>query len=367
MHDHTAGRTLPLFDIYPKLKDSLPWIPLGHWPTPIRHAPTFAAAHGLRSLYLKREDLSHPHGAGNKVRGLEFLLADAKRRGARTIITASSAGSHHICKTAWHARQLGIDTVAVVVHQPPAEYLARNLLLGASVGTKYVPANFLTVVPRTMLQFLLPTWWNRGRPPCWIPPGGTSPLSCIGHASAVFELKRQIDAGLLPTPDYLYVAMGSLGTAAGLAAGCALAGLPTHVVGTVVSYRWYATLGRWARLARRTIRLMRRHDPGIPDAAIDESKLHVVATALGDGYAHVTEPAMVLAKEMHAAEGIGLDGTYTSKALHGAMQFIEAGRLHDRVHLLWHTYHALPRREDLAPFAERLPRALRRYLAADQQ
>jgi D-cysteine desulfhydrase len=353
---------LALFESFPRLRESLPWLHLGHWPTPIKHSQKFAAANSLRALYIKREDLSHPHGAGNKVRGLEFLLADARQRRATTLITASSAGSHHICKSAWHARQLGMDTVAVVVHQPQAEYVRRNLLLGASVGTRYVPVNLLTALPKTALQFLVPSRWNGWTPPCWIPPGGTSPLACIGHVNAVFELKRQIDAGLLPTPEYLYVAMGSLGTAAGLAAGCALAGLKTQIVGVVVSYRWYATLGRWSRLARRTIRLLRRHDPTIPDAAIDKSSLHVVSTALGHGYAHVTVPATALARQMHDTEELELDGTYTAKMLHGAMQFIDSHHLHDRVHLLWHTYHAIPPRNDLIPFAARLPRALQRYM-----
>ncbi|MBI5764003.1 MAG: pyridoxal-phosphate dependent enzyme [Planctomycetes bacterium] len=352
--------TLPLFDAFPKLASCVSWMSLGHWPTPVQEAKRFASEFGLRQFFIKREDLSHPHGAGNKVRGLEFLLADAQLRGARTIVTASAVGSHHVCKTAWHARQLGIDTVAIVVPQPKAAYVARNLLLGASVGTRYVPANYVTAIPKVIRELLRRN--EHKQRPYWIAPGGTTPLSCLGHVNAAFELRRQIDAGQLPIPDYLYVAMGSLGTAAGLAVGCALAGLPTQIVGVVVSHRWYATKGRWLRLARRVHKQMRRADATVPECGIDRARFHIVGSALGRGYALVSEGATRLAERMRAAEGIELDGTYTAKAAHGMMQFIEANKLQDRVHLLWHTFHAIGPRPDLAPHCAQLPPVLKAYI-----
>ena len=73
---------LPLFEAYPRLADALPRIAIGHWPTPIEQAERFAAEHDIERLFVKREDLSHPRAGGNKVRGLEFLLADARAREA---------------------------------------------------------------------------------------------------------------------------------------------------------------------------------------------------------------------------------------------------------------------------------------------
>lgn len=361
MHDVPGPQpTLPLFDAFPNLASSVSWMSLGHWPTPVQEAKRFATECGLKNLFIKREDLSHPHGAGNKVRGLEFLLADAQLRGARTIVTASAVGSHHVCKTAWHARQLGIDTVAIVVPQPKADYVARNLLLGASVGTRYVPANYVTAIPKVIREQLRRN--AHGQRPYWIAPGGTTPLSCLGHVNAAMELRKQIDAGQLPIPDYLYVAMGSLGTAAGLAVGCALAGLPTQIVGVVVSHRWYATKGRWLRLARRVHQQMRAADVAVPDWSVDRRRFHVVGSALGRGYAHRSDGASQLAERMHTTEKIELDGTYTAKTAHGMMQFIDANKLHDRVHLLWHTFHAIGPRPDLAKYREQLPPALQNYI-----
>lgn len=327
-----------LFDAYPRLGELAPWVGLGSWPTPVYEAKRFAARHGLKALFVKREDLSHPVMAGNKVRGLEFLLGEAQRRGARTIVTFSAEGSHHIARTAWHARQLGMETVAVVVPQAEAPYVRENLRIGESVGARYVRANYATVVPKVMAEMLSRRNRREGRRPYYVPPGGTSPLACLGHVGAALELKRQVDAGELPEPDYLYVALGSLGTAAGLAVGLRLAGLRTQLVGVVVSYRWYCTRGRWARMARRTLRLMRRMDGSVPQLAIRAAELRTVGTALGKGYAEATPEATALAAEFGDLEGIALDQTYTAKALDGAMQFIERGGWEERVHLFWQSY-----------------------------
>jgi len=338
MLTESAGRGLPLFQAYPRLGEVVPWLPIGEWPTPVVRASLFAQAKGLRAFYIKREDLTHRECGGNKIRGLEFLLADARQRGAGTIVTFGVTGSHHVCRTAWHARRLGMDTVGVVIRQPDAPYVRSNLLLGMEAGAKYILASRILLVPKLLLQFLQPGNRRDGCPPYYAPPGGTSPLSCLGHVNAALELKQQIDAGDLPEPDYLYVALGSIGTAAGLAVGCKLAGLRTRLVGVVAFHRWYCTPGRWASMARRVHRFMLRRDGSVPEMHIDKSALRVVATALGEGYAEPTAGAVRLIQEMQATEGIELDVTYTAKALDGAMSYIGAHQLHDRTHLFWHTY-----------------------------
>ncbi len=361
MHDEPTGNPPALFDAYPRLAERVPHVSIGDWPTPVTCLPQFGAAHDMAAMYCKREDLAHTECGGNKVRGLEFVLADAKRCGTDTIVTLGAAGSNHVCNTAWHARRFGIDTVAVVVDQPPGEYVRRNILRGLDAGTRYIPANYVTLLPKLIVQLLSSRRGEQVGRSYTLPGGGTSPLACLGHVSAAMELKRQIKQGSLPAPDFLYVALGSLGTAAGLALGCKLAGLDTRIVGVVVSYRWYCTAGRWARLARRTHRLVQRLDPTMPDVRIDKSQLTVIGTALGRGYAHPTPSSAQLARELHETEGIQLDGTYTAKALDGAMSFIRQHRLEDKVHLFWQTFHTgAPSTSPHLPI-EGIPPHLRRY------
>lgn len=357
--------TISLFAAYPRLAESVQRLRLGDWPTPISNARRFAEAHGLGGLFIKREDLSHTVCGGNKVRGLEFLLAEARRRDAGTLVTFGAIGSHHVCRTAWHARRLDMKTIAVVVQQPVADYARRNLLVGLTIGASYVSANYATLIPKLAWQLFRHRRDEAGRPARLIPAGGTSPLACLGHVNAAFELKQQIDAGLLPEPDMLFAAMGSLGTMAGLAVGCRLAGLRSRLVGIVASYRWYCTPRRWARLARRTHRLMQRLDPSVPDVTIEPAELSVVGTARGPGYAQFTEPGMKLARQFFECEGIRLDGTYTAKALDGALQFIRRHRLEDKTHLFWHSLGEVPPIGDVD--MAMLPRSLRRFLDGDNQ
>lgn len=357
----------PLIRAFPSLAHALPRVALGSWPTPVTASPHFAAAHDLSELHVKREDQSHSLCGGNKVRGLELLLADASSRGANTLVTMGAAGSHHVCRTAWHAAQLGIRTVAVLVPQATAEYARRNLVCAASVGAELIPASYVAVAPALIREMLRPRNWHSAKPPYFIPPGGTSPRSCIGHVNAMFELRDQIHAGLLPEPDCLFVPMGSLGTAAGLLLGARLARLKTRVVGVAVSYRWYCTAGRCARMAMRCLRFMRRFDSSIPEVDLGASDLDIVHSALGDGYAQFTERSVALARDLHHLDGIPLDGTYSAKALAGMMDYILAHRLAPRRHLFWQTYQPLRPSLCDASAADRLPPALRQFVDAAVQ
>ncbi|MFO0973139.1 MAG: pyridoxal-phosphate dependent enzyme [Phycisphaerae bacterium] len=355
-----ATAELPLCRAYPALAARLPRSAIGHWPTPVQRARTFAPRTGLAELWLKREDLSHPLAGGNKVRGLELLLGDSLRRGQRTLLTFGAAGSHHVARTAIHARPLGLSLVALLLHQPAHDYVAHNLAAALGAEARVVVAHPLTLLPRAALAWLNPRHWRHGRPPRVIAPGGTTPLACIGHVNAAFELQQQIAAGELPEPDYLHVPLGSLGTAAGLLLGCRLAGLRTRVVGLVVSYRWYCTAGRCARIARRCLRRLRALAPAVPDLPIAATDLDVVADAIGNGYACPTPESQATAQAFAADEGIALDPTYSAKALAGALAFIrrrDAGRA---VHLFWHTYHGPPA-APRGPQPARVGAALQRY------
>lgn len=327
---------IPLVRAFPDLA-RIPRQPLGHWPTPVMHLQKFGADHGLPHLYVKREDLSHPVCGGNKVRGLEFLLADALANRSPRILTVGAAGSHHVARTAWHAASLGMPTTAVLLRQPMAEYVRRNLRLASTAGANLILANPLTLLPR-----LITLRWFSAEPSYFIAPGGTTPLACVGHVNAALELKAQIDRGEFPSPDYIYVPLGSLGTCAGLLVGARLAGIRARIIGVVTSYRWYATAGRIRRIADKTLNLLRRVAPSVPPIPLDADDVTVITTALGPGYAQFTPRSMELARSMVTREGISLDGTYSAKAFETMHDFARQSARSNGVHLFWHTYHQIP-------------------------
>ena len=95
-----------------KIRSAFAQCSLGDWPTPLDPAPALARAIGAEALWLKREDMA----GGNKVRGLEFLLAGA--RPDTVFVTVGGTGSTHCLATALHGRRLGHRSVLAQFPQP---------------------------------------------------------------------------------------------------------------------------------------------------------------------------------------------------------------------------------------------------------
>ena len=101
-----------------------PRVRLAALPTPLDDATRLRLALGGPSrcprILVKRDDLTGLGLGGNKVRGLEFLLADALARGCDTLVTGGGPGSNWAMLAALAARTRGLDTVLVLtgVSQP---------------------------------------------------------------------------------------------------------------------------------------------------------------------------------------------------------------------------------------------------------
>src|SRR5213083_2867824 len=113
-----------------KIRAALAPCSLGTWPTPVDTRPDLAPATGRAELWLKREDLTSPRCGGNKVRGLEFLLAGLPA--GMVCVTVGGFGSTHCLATATHARDLGLRTVLAQFPQP--ETATTRALAVASVA-----------------------------------------------------------------------------------------------------------------------------------------------------------------------------------------------------------------------------------------
>jgi hypothetical protein len=128
-----------IFETYRGL-ESIPWIDLGEFPTPIQKLEKLGEVEGFKNLYVKRDDKSSPIYGGNKVRKLEWVLADAKEKGRKTLMTVGGSGSNQVLATTIYGRDLGFRVVGFVFDQPNAEYVRRNLLLDHHYGTELARA-----------------------------------------------------------------------------------------------------------------------------------------------------------------------------------------------------------------------------------
>jgi D-cysteine desulfhydrase len=206
-----------------------------------------------------------------------------------------------------------------------------------------------------------------GRLPCVIPFGGTTALSSAGFVSAGFELATQIEKGEMPEPDVVYVALGSMGTAAGVALGMRAAGLLSKVVAVpVVSYEFNTSEALLA-LVRETQDLLHATDPTFPVFSWEEGDVEIASGFLGEGYAQFTSEGMEALRAAHAS-GLHLEGTYTGKTFSAILAHGRAGRLEARTVLFWNTYSSadITALTDSAD-ASRVPARLRDYLTAEPQ
>ena len=218
---------------------------LGDYPTPIEPLPLLGRP-GV-ALWVKRDDLTAPLYGGNKVRTLEYVLGDARARGKTELVTAGAVGSHHVLATATYGKRHGFHVRAVLVPQPRTAHALQNLRAELAQGLD-AHASAEVMAPFAILRQLA-----AAKDAYFVQVGGSSVLGAMGYVDGARELAAQVRAGQMPAPDLVVVTLGSGGTAAGLAAGFALEGLPTrvlavNVVGPSAVIAWYTHY-----LARRCV------------------------------------------------------------------------------------------------------------------
>jgi D-cysteine desulfhydrase len=304
---------LPLVRRFPALAQ-VPRARLGAFPSPVMRVHNLG---DVGELWIKRDDLDAPAYGGNKVRALEFLLGGV--RPGDVLLTVGGEGSTHVLTTAALGARLGASTVAVRwAHEmnPMAHAVAaRAAELCAELRTARGP---LTGLLRAQVL-------RRTRAVHWIPLGGTCALGMLGHVNAGLELAEQIERGELSAPSYVVVPLGSGGTAAGLALGFAIAGLPTRVMAARVAPRLAANRRRVLALARSCARLIERLEGRtIPRVAPD--RVHVAHDVYAGAYGRPLPTAREGAALLERASGIRLDDTYSAKAFASALALARGER-----------------------------------------
>jgi len=344
---HRSG-TYPLFARFPLLAADVPRVPLGSWPTPVESLERLARVLNIGGLQVKHDDLSaRPYG-GNKVRKLEVLLGDALARGARHVITFGAAGSNHALATAIYGRQLGLDVTSFLMTQPNATYVRRNLLAHHAVGASVHMHADKDAAVRAAAAFRAATRAATGVEPYVIPFGGTSPLSTVGVVNAGLEFALQVAAGDAVAPDVVYVPLGSMGTAVGVALGLALGGMTPSVRAVQVVPDAVADADKALELMLATASLLAPDDGAFPQAVSTECRMEVVSGFFGEEYARFTEEGMEAIALVSDEAGLHLEGTYSGKTMAALVSAARSGDLSEANVLFWDTYNS----HDLGPLVD---------------
>jgi D-cysteine desulfhydrase len=332
---------------------------LAKLPTPVQRS-SFVRNGKSREISIKLDNLSGDLYGGNKVRKLEYLLRPMTRKAIQRFATFGTVGSNHALATAIYARELGFECSCFLMHQRWVSTIAPALLMHAKIGTEIVRfgGDYSARV-----KILRENLWGRR---AWVVPmGGSSWIGTLGFVNAGLELATQIRAGELPVPQDLYVATGTMGTAAGLGLGLALAGLPTEVHAVRVSDTRICNEGLLHRLIRKTALMMHHLDFAVPEDLAQRVKIRLRHSQFAGGYAHSNAQveAAIGAADEHF--GLVLEPTYTGKAMAALLGDLMQNDRHGES-LFWNSYNsvALPDADDGATDLAAIPVEFRRYLRA---
>lgn len=311
-----------------KLED-IPRVSLGFLPTPVEKTEKLSERLGI-SLSIKRDDFTGFGGGGNKVRKLEFLMADAVAQGAKVLITTGGHQSNHARMTAAAARKFGMRSVLVLRGNRPENFQGNLLLdhiLGAQVDFLDPDAYFDEINPR--MQYFADVAAKNGEKAYIIPLGGASALGAMGYVNAIKELSEQYAAEGLSAPDYICQPVGSGGTTAGILIGCSIYWPNTKVIGIAVSGSAIPFSERIADMANAGAELLKLEQRFTAD------DIQIEMDYVGPGYGIPSEEGNAAIMIAGQDEGVLLDPVYTGKAMAGLMDCVAKGKIAKGNHVLF--------------------------------
>jgi D-cysteine desulfhydrase family pyridoxal phosphate-dependent enzyme len=308
-----------------------PRIPLGHGPTPLERLERLSAHLGVE-VWIKRDDCTGLAFGGNKVRKLEYLLAEARAQGHDAVVTVGGVQSNHARQTAAAAARLGLRCELVLPRivagrTGPYEETGNVLLdhlLGARVHIVPDPAAATARVAEVLAEVAA-----GGGSAAFFPAGGSTSTGALGYVRAALELCGQArEAGI--GFDRLVVAVSTGGTLAGLVVGHVSADATTRITGIAVSGP--------ATIAAEATRTLAEEAAARIGVALPSGRFEVRDGYLGDGYGIATAAMREAVATCARLEGILLDPVYTGKAMAGLFDLARRGQITARERVLfWHT------------------------------
>lgn len=284
--------------------------------TPLVMAPRLSDRLGIEILF-KRDDLTGLAFGGNKLRALEYLVADAVESGCDSLVTGAGPQSNWSMLAGLTALRSGLTPHLISYGDPrPA---AGNLLLSARLG---VEVQFTGSPEKASVDAAIEATAERlraaGRRPFVIPRGGATALGAIGYVRAWREMSWQWD-DLGVRPAAVWVATGSCGTQAGLVAGRALSGIGPEVVGVTVS--------RPGVECRQRVLALARGAAGLLSAAAVEPPVRVLEGWIGPGYGMPSVAGEAAVDLVARSEGVFLDPVFGAKAMAALIAGCRAGEV----------------------------------------
>jgi len=315
----------------PERLGRIPRLNLGVYPTPIEPLERFQKVLGKNAprIFIKRDDYTGPGFGGNKVRKLEYFLAQALADGCEAVITMGGIKSNHCRVTAAFCARLGLRCVLVLNAPSPPETTPASLFLDELYGAE-IHLVTSREERRATMGLLAGQLRAEGTTVCEIPLGASTPLGALGYVNAMQETASQLET-MEVTIDYIFHSSSSGGTQSGILAGLQLLSLPQiQVIGVSPDDAAQSISSEVSVIVRGIGELL--------DVNWHHPHVMVLDDYIGAGYGIGTPESEAAIKLLARTEGIVLDPTYSAKAMAGMIDWIQQEKLsaHETV-LFWHT------------------------------
>ncbi|VAX27541.1 pyridoxal phosphate-dependent deaminase, putative [hydrothermal vent metagenome] len=256
---------------------------------------------------IKRDDLTGSLLSGNKIRKLDYILADVKKKKADYLFTCGGDQSNHARATVIAAKQIGVKT-KLFLWGSDTKNADGNLFLDKLTGAiiKFLSKKEYNNVIQIMLKESK-RLQKKGNKVYVLPAGGSTPIGIWGYINFMRELSEQID---MKKVKGILSAAGSGGTSAGMLLGAAMLGLNLKIYGVNVVDDGETTRNVIIELVEDCIK-----DFNLK-VKVDFNNLIILDGYSAEGYKSIADNKLKLIKEFFRSSGILLDPAYTGKAFY---------------------------------------------------
>jgi len=300
---------------------SLPRRKYSNGPTPVEYLENLTKYLDGPDVYIKRDDLLGLTGGGNKTRKLEFLVADALKQGADTLVTCGAVQSNHCRLTLSAAKKEKLECYFVLEERVKDSYHkdanGNNFLFNLLEvdGKVVVPAGTDLMAEMEKIAEKLR---KEGKKPYIIPGGGSNEIGATGYVACAQELMMQLfDQGI--DIDGVVTVSGSAGTHAGLAVGFRANNNPMPITGISVNRNKEIQTENVYNLIQKTAKYLD------VKSEITKDDVKVFDDYVGAGYSLPTDKMIKAIEILAVEEGILLDPVYTGKGMAGFIDLIQSG------------------------------------------
>lgn len=318
----------------------IPRYKLANLPTPVEYLKQLSDKLNGPRIYLKRDDETGLAFGGNKVRKLEFIIADALQKKADVMITSGGIQTNHGRLTAAAAVKAGIKPVLIITNETPETYEGNVLLdklLGAEIHFVYPDDKHLThqekhskarILGEEKVEEIKRKYESEGKNVYIVPRGGRSIPGTLGYCLASLEIYQQMVESKNHM-DYIVTSVGSSSTIGGLVIGKKLFNIDTKIIGISVSRPASEIKKLVLEQAEKFI-----HHYNL-DIEVSEEDMIVFDSYIGEGYAVPTEKGLQAIQTLSETESVFLDHIYTGKGMSGLIDLIDKNYFKETDHVMF--------------------------------